>query len=88
MDEITFLGPINFLRTILWLVVFYYAAKFLFKWWLKRKISAHAEALKNSVSEQEANAQREQEGRVSIKKNSSKDQSSDQGEYVDYEEVK
>lgn len=88
MEDITILGPINFLKTIFWLLVFYYGAKYVFKWWLNRKIAEHAETLKNSVTEQEAIAQRQKEGRVSIKKSTGTDRSTDQGEYVDYEEVK
>ncbi len=78
-----------FLNTILWLLAFYYGSKFLFKWWLKRKIN---QAVKNgnaSVNDQQAESMRQEKGRVSIKKEQKPSANSgSKGDYIDYEEVK
>ena len=42
MNIVLFLGP-GLLRTILVVVLIYYGSKFLFKWWLKRKMDAPEE---------------------------------------------
>lgn len=84
----TELGPVGFLRTVVYIVVIYYLAKFLFRWWLKRKLNDHQQKMNSSVNEQEANHMRQEEGHVSIKTSSkSKSSSSDSGEYIDYEEI-
>ena len=80
------------LKTILYLVVFYYISKFLMRRWLNKKIKEHTDIRQNSVSEQEAAQRKSQEGKVTIKGsgngNNSGAASSDEGEFIDYEEVK
>jgi hypothetical protein len=87
------LGPAGFLKTILYIVAFYYVGKFLFKWWLKRKITSHAQKMNSSVNQTEADYMRKAEGHVSIKEerkknpNSGSENSGDSADYVDFEEV-
>lgn len=83
------LGPMNLLRTIVTIALIYYGIKFLFRWWLKRKVSAAVKQQQNMMSEQEANYQRQETGKVHIKqeRSSTTSHSSSGGEYVDYEEV-
>jgi hypothetical protein len=86
----TELGPAGFLKTVLYLVAFYYLGKFLFKWWLKRKINSHAQKMNSTVDQDQAERIKKDEGHVSIKRkqdqtNSKGSQSS--GDYVDFEEV-
>lgn len=80
------------LKTILYLVLFYYLSKFLMRRWLNKKIKEHTDFRQNSVSEQEAAQRKNQEGKVTIKGsgsgNTNGGHSSDEGEFVDYEEVK
>lgn len=86
----TELGPVGFLKTILYIAAFYYVGKFLFKWWIKRKITSHAQKMNSSVNQNEADHMRNAEGHVSIKQEpKSKPSSSTQnsGDYVDFEEV-
>jgi len=87
----TTLGPVGLLKTILYIVAFYYLGKFLFKWWLKRKITSHSQQMNSTVNENEADYMRKAEGHVSIKQepkaqNSDK-KPGDSGDYVDFEEV-
>ena len=78
-----------FLNTILWLLAFYYGSKFLFKWWLKRKINQHVKNGNASVNDEQAQNMRQEQGRVSIKKEQKPSSSSGgKGDYIDYEEVK
>ena len=82
------LGPGNLLRTILTLALIYYGGKFLFRWWLKRKVESAVKQQKQTVSENEAQSSRTHEGEVHIKnQNSASSTSSSGGEYVDYEEI-
>ena len=82
------LGAVNFLRTILTIVLIYYAVKFLFRWWLKRKVASAVKQKENSVTEQEADFQRHDKGKVHINQDKpSSSHTSSGGEYVDYEEV-
>ena len=89
VTETTELGLIGLLKTLFYLIVFYQIGKFLFKWWLKRKVESHAEKMQNSMDEQQAAQAKRQEGHVSIKQPQQHKQSSgNSGEYVDFEEVK
>jgi hypothetical protein len=82
------LGPVGLFRTIITLVIIYYGGKFLFKWWLKRKVNAAVRRQQNTVSENEVNSQRQGTGRVHIKSDtSSSTHNSSGGDYVDYEDV-
>jgi len=86
----TTLGPVGLLKTILYIVVFYYLGKFLFKWWLKRKITSHTQQMNSSVNETEADYMRKAEGHVSIKQEpttKSTKSPTDSGDFVDFEEV-
>jgi hypothetical protein len=90
MNNLTELGLPNFIRTIFWIVAFYYGAKFLFKWWLKRKISSHTQHMNSSVDQTEAEYRKKAEGHVSIKqepKSSATPGKSSDTDYVDFEEV-
>ena len=83
------LGPVGFLRTILWIVAIYYISKFLFKWWLKRKIENHSQQMQNSMDEQQAAQAQQEQGKVRIKQAKQNEKSAgNSGEYVDFEEVK
>ena len=87
MNIVLFLGP-GLLRTILVVVLIYYGSKFLFKWWLKRKMDAARREERRTMSEDEANFRRNEKGKVHIKQNkSSSSTGSSGGEYIDYEEV-
>ena len=90
-QQIIELGPVGLLRTILWIVAFYYIGKFLFRWWLKKKLNDHTRKMNGSVDSDQADYIRKEQGQVRIKQNktnSNKRDSVDTGEYVDYEEVK
>ncbi len=88
MATLLFLGP-GLLRTIIVLVLFYYGSKFLFRWWLKRKIDAARREERRTMSEQEASFKRNETGKVHIRqeRTSSSTHNSSGGEYVEYEEV-
>lgn len=86
MNTFLFLGP-GLLRTIVVLVAIYYGSKFLFRWWLKRKVENAVKQREQTMSEQEASQKKQTEGSVHIKSNQSAAKSSAGGEYVDYEEV-
>ncbi|MFT6747950.1 MAG: hypothetical protein ACJAZ2_002308 [Glaciecola sp.] len=80
----------SFLSTVLIIVAIYYVGKFLLKWWIKRKVSSHAQRMKGSVNQTEANYRRKAEGHVSIKQEQPKKSSggaASSGDYVDFEEV-
>lgn len=82
------LGPVGFIRTIVMIALIYYGVKFLFRWWLKRKVANAVKQQQNSVTEEEASFQRHDKGKVHIKQDrSSSSHNSSGGEYVDYEEV-
>ena len=84
------LGAVNFLRTIITIVLIYYGIKFLFKWWLRRKVANAVRQQQNSMSEHEAAFKRQETGKVHIRQErntSSSNHNSSGGEYVDYEEV-
>ena len=91
-QNITELGPVGFLRTILWVVAFYYIGKFLFRWWIKKKLNDHARKMNDSVDPNQADNIRKEQGHVRIKPNKADSNGNknggDSGEYVDYEEVK
>lgn len=88
MQELFLAG---FLKTLLIIIVCYQVGKFLFKWWLRQKISSHAQQMNSSVNETEAEFRRHSEGKVSIKKEKSKSStnagSQDAGDYIDFEEI-
>jgi hypothetical protein len=87
MQEL-FLG--GFLKTIIVLVICYQVGKIVFKWWLKRKISSHAQKMNGSVDQSEAEHMRKAKGHVSIKKDQQQGSNSGtagSGDYVDFEEV-
>lgn len=81
------LGPGSFLRTILILAVIWYGSKFLLKWWLKKKMASVIKEQERFVSEDEAAFQNKDAGKIHIKKEKTSTNSSNRGEYVDYEEV-
>lgn len=82
------LGLPNLLRTIITIALIYYGVKFLFRWWLKRKVSAAVKQQQNTMSEHEASYKRQEKGRVNVKQEKSSDSTqSSGGEYVDFEEV-
>lgn len=82
------LGPFGFLRTLLVIVLFYYGAKFLFRWWVRQKVNSAVKNRENMVSQEEASYSKEEKGKVHIKKGSSSNiNGGSGGEYVDYEEV-
>jgi len=87
MQEL-FLG--SFLQTIIVLIICYQVGKFVFKWWLKHKISSHTEKMNSSVDQSEAEHMRKAKGHVSIKKEQQQASNSgaeSSGDYVDFEEV-
>lgn len=87
MKTLLFLGP-GLIRTILVIAVIYYVGKFLFKWWLKRKINAARRDERKTVSEEEARFKKQEKGKVHIKQNkNSSSNNSSSGEYIDYEDV-
>ena len=61
------LGLPNVLRTIITIAVIYYGAKFLLRWWLKRKVEAAVKQQQQTVSEFEASHKRQETGQVHIK---------------------
>lgn len=87
--ETVHLEIVGFLRTVFYIIAFYYLGKFLVRWWLKQKIGEQTRRMNNSVNEQEADFIRKDKGQVTIKK-STKGPSlntGNSGDYVDYEEV-
>lgn len=82
------LGPMNLLRTIITIALIYYGVKFLFRLWLKRKVSSAVKQQQSTMSEQGASYKRNETGQVHIKQaKANQNQSSSGGEYVDFEEV-
>lgn len=82
------LGFVNLLRTVLTVAIIYYVARFLLRWWIKRKVSTLHKQQQNSVSEEEAKFKRNEQGKVHIKKSTSSSESpSSGGDYVDFEEI-
>lgn len=88
---VTELYAVGFLRTILTLVIIYYVGKFLFRWWLKRKVENAVKQREKTISEFEADQKRHAEGSVHVKSKentrSNTRAGSSAGDYVDYEEV-
>ena len=90
MNDIVELGIPNFIRYLFWIAVIYYGSKYLFKWWLKRKINSHAQKMNSTVGQSEADHMRKEAGHVSIKTKQPKKSSggaASSGDYVDFEEV-
>ena len=85
---VTELYAYGFLRTIIGIAVIYYLGKFLFKWWLKRKINAAVRQQQNTVSENDIPFQKKEKVRVHIKNEKSEtSHNSSGGDYIDYEDV-
>lgn len=86
-------GPVSFLRTILIILLVYYAfrfiARYIFPLFFKRMVSN----LEKKVNEQQggrtAESQRVREGEtvIDMKPQQPKESSKDVGEYIDYEEI-
>jgi len=82
----------GFLRTILFIVIFYYLFKLIGRVILPRILNMAVNKMNQAHRQRDEyiHQQKKQEGKVTIQKTEKKDKkvSSDLGEYIDYEEVK
>lgn len=82
-------GLLNFLRTIFWLLLFYYAIKFIGRWLFPIILKKAA----NSIKQNMENSQQEPQtkyGETVIDKKPQKERLKEQtteGEYIDFEEI-
>lgn len=81
---------INFLKTVLILYIIYKVVQFGIRYYIKKKVAEQQAAQRNSVDENQAENMRANQGRVNVRMGGSKKAkktNSDQGEFIDYEEV-
>lgn len=81
---------VGLLKTIIFLMVVYYIAKFAIRIWLKNKVAEKIKYQQNTMDANEADYKKQEKGKVTIKKDSSDSSfsGSSSGDYVDYEEIK
>ena len=91
MDLLVLLFLTNFIRTLIIIVVIYYAFRFISRYVFPLLLDKGIKNMQNKVYEQQRQSQRatRQPGEVTVENNSSQGRSVKQnkGEYVDFEEV-
>lgn len=84
----------TFIKVIFWAIVIYYALKligrFLFPWILKRLVKKMTNNFQNFQNTAQENHNNKNAGDITIEYNNTrkKNKSNDEGEYVDFEEIK
>ncbi len=88
MNLFIILYLINFVRTILTIVIIYFAIRLIARYVLPLLINKSVKNMQQKMQEQQTQNQRSkrQEGEVTIETNKNRNRQTD-GEYVDFEEV-
>lgn len=79
---------VGLLKTILFLIAFYYISKFILRIWIRNKIQQHLNKHGEEIYDNHIQNANNQKGKVTIQTNSSKLKKSSNEEYADYEEIK
>jgi hypothetical protein len=79
---------IGLLKTILFLMAFYYISKFILRIWIRNKIQQHLNKHGEEIKNDHIQKANKQKGKVTIHGTSSGSKKSNNEEYAEYEEIK